>query len=81
MAVETDNGFLESVDSRPADAAILRRIDELSEWLTEHAPYCQTEHAHLNEGSRERAYWHYGYLMALRDCAERHQLMEQKNLH
>lgn len=39
----------------------------LSEWLEENGPYCAVEQAHLKAGSRERAYWHYGYLMALRD--------------
>jgi hypothetical protein len=45
-------------------------VDEttaLSEWLQANGPYCVAERAHLEAGSRERAYWHYGYLTALRD--------------
>ena len=45
-------------------------VDEataLAEWLQVNGPYCASERAHLDAGSRERAYWHYGYLMALRD--------------
>lgn len=46
--------------------AIADRINGLSEWIANNAPNC-AEQAHLDEGSSERAYWHYGYLQALRD--------------
>jgi hypothetical protein len=42
-------------------------IAALSEWLDANGPYCAEERAHLTAGGRERAYWHYGYLTALRD--------------
>jgi hypothetical protein len=48
-------------------ASVGRRIDDLVEWLSEHAPRCDSEQAHLRAGSPERVYWHYGYLIALRD--------------
>ena len=44
-----------------------RRASKIEEWLTVNAPHCVSEQRHLDEGSPERAYWHYGYLMALRD--------------
>lgn len=48
-----------------------RKIEDrarvLSEWLRKNAPECYTEQKHLEEGSQERVYWHYGYLAALRD--------------
>lgn len=44
-----------------------KRILRIEEWLTVNAPHCASEQRHLDEGSSERAYWHYGYLMALRD--------------
>jgi hypothetical protein len=47
-----------------------QRIAALGAWLGSHAPACGREQAHLDEGSRERAYWHYGYLMALRDVLD-----------
>ena len=47
--------------------AISQRIVELTRWLAERAPYCETVQRHLDESSAERAYWHYGYLCALRD--------------
>jgi hypothetical protein len=40
---------------------------EITAWMTDHAPYVGTEQAHLKPGTRERAYWHYGYLAALQD--------------
>lgn len=50
------------------DWRLLRdRLEGLLEWLRQQAPGCFTEQAHLNEGSRERIYWHYGYMVALRD--------------
>ena len=62
-----------SISSRPhtplPDAAdlIQRRIDNISAWLAENAPDCRGDQKHLDEGTAERAYWHYGYLIALRD--------------
>jgi hypothetical protein len=48
-----------------------RRIQErecaLHEWIEKNAPECQCEQKHLDEGSQERVYWHYGYMVALRD--------------
>jgi len=44
-----------------------KRIRETAAWLRENAPNCVQESKHLDEGSQERAYWHYGYLVALRD--------------
>jgi hypothetical protein len=47
--------------------AISERISELTKWLAENASYCEREQKHLDAGTVERAYWHYGYLCALRD--------------
>jgi hypothetical protein len=44
-----------------------RRRDDIAEWLAENAPYIVADQKHLDEHSIERAYWHYGYLVALRD--------------
>jgi len=44
-----------------------RRISELSRWLNESPFKCQVEQKHLDANSVEEAYWHYGYLCALRD--------------
>jgi len=57
--------------SRPRLEAVLeKRIAPLSQWLAQHAPYCAADQAHLDEGTRERAYWHYGYVIALTDVRE-----------
>ena len=49
------------------DQTSARRIADLTEWLRENAPYIVDAQKHLDEGTTERAYWHYGYLSALRD--------------
>jgi hypothetical protein len=50
-----------------ADGLIQRRIEGLETWLKENCPECVEEQRHLDEGTVERQYWHYGYLVALRD--------------
>lgn len=47
--------------------AVERRAEELANWLKNTVPDCLHEQRHLEEGSQERAYWHYGYMVALRD--------------
>jgi hypothetical protein len=49
-------------------AALKSRIQALKEWLDREHPECASEQKHLNEGTVERAYWHYGYMVALRDA-------------
>ena len=46
---------------------ISQREQAIKEWLSKNAPYIDGDQKHLDEGSSERAYWHYGYLVALRD--------------
>jgi hypothetical protein len=43
------------------------RVATLTRWLDKHCPDCETEQAHLTDGTREQKYWNYGYLAALRD--------------
>lgn len=50
-----------------AEEAVERRIDGLRRWLSENAPECFDEQLHVVKGTPERAYWHYGYMVALRD--------------
>lgn len=53
------------------ESAEFRKIEQrerdLTEWLRSAAPRCFSEQRHCEEGTQERVYWHYGYLMALRD--------------
>jgi hypothetical protein len=44
-----------------------RKQSELRRWLAQHAPQIEREQRHLQEGTAERAYWHYGYYIAVRD--------------
>jgi hypothetical protein len=54
------------------------RVKDLTEWVTQNASICIAEQKHLDEGSQERAYWHYGYLVALKDALSL--LVEQDQL-
>lgn len=47
--------------------AIQERAEQLRDWLKENGSGCVDEQLHLDDGSPERIYWHYGYLAALRD--------------
>jgi hypothetical protein len=53
----------------PMDAleSLRERAEGLEQWLRENAPEVAGEQAHLDEGTAARAYWNYGYLVALRD--------------
>lgn len=44
-----------------------KRADGIAEWLGDEAPYTSADQLHLNKDTPERAYWHHGYMMALRD--------------
>jgi hypothetical protein len=47
--------------------AINEKIAVLTRWLAENASDCESAQKHLDQGTAEQAYWHYGYLCALRD--------------
>ena len=55
------------VADNTAHAAIQVRADELAKWMRENGHACNQEQAHLDTDTQERLYWHYGYLIALRD--------------
>jgi len=43
------------------------RIEGIIEYLKENHPSMDLEQYHLDEGTMERYYWHYGYVVALKD--------------
>ena len=47
---------------------LIERTKGINEWLKSVHPSCFIEQEHLNEGTTERAYWHYGYMVALSDA-------------
>jgi hypothetical protein len=47
--------------------AISEKARGLTRWLVENAPYCESSQKHLDAGTVEQAYWHYGYVCAIRD--------------
>ena len=44
------------------------RAKNIASWLREDGGACFEEQRHLDEGSQERIYWHYGYMVALSDA-------------
>lgn len=48
-------------------AALVRRRDGQRKWLSDNHPAIFVEQKHCQEGMVERAYWHYGYMVALTD--------------
>lgn len=52
---------------RETAIALRARIEDVHRWLGEEAPYAAVDQRHLEEHTPERAYWHYGYMTALRD--------------
>jgi len=53
-----DEASVQSITAKAAD---------LTRWLGENAPDCETSQKHLDPGTVEQAYWHYGYACAVRD--------------
>jgi len=53
----------------PADliGRIRGQADYIEAWLRHEAPWVADEQRHLDDGTPERAYWHYSYLVALCD--------------
>jgi len=47
-----------------------QKINKVARYLKEHAPHVVDEQTHRNAGTEENAYWHYGYMTALRDIQD-----------
>ena len=47
---------------------IYERIAKLDKWLAEQSVNVKKEQMHLTKDTRERLYWHYGYIIVLRDA-------------
>jgi hypothetical protein len=47
--------------------AMSEKVDDITRWLAREAPDIEKSQKHLDEGTIERAYWHYGYLCGARD--------------
>lgn len=43
------------------------RASGIAKWLDDEAAEVFVEQRHVEDGSEERAYWHYGYMVACRD--------------
>ena len=50
---------------------IKSRAEALTAWIADNGNGCAKKQRHLDAGTPEQVYWHYGYLMALRDVMDR----------
>lgn len=51
-----------------AEAEVRREILKLGEWLASQGLDVHSDHAHADEGSRDRLYLRYGYFMGLKNA-------------
>lgn len=45
-----------------------KRVKQLEEWIEKNGQQCKMMQGHLENGTPEQIYWHYGYLVALKDA-------------
>lgn len=62
-----DGEEFEMADLRSVLTQFRERRDGQRAWLAKTAPRISEEQRHTVEGTTERAYWHYGYMVALHD--------------
>jgi hypothetical protein len=61
-AGEPDGGCRTAIS---VEAILYREIAELCDWVVAQGLDVGDDRAHANEGSRDRLYWRYGYLVGL----------------
>jgi hypothetical protein len=54
-------------DKKVVVERIRRRANSIELWLEENGGRALREQRHLDSKTQERAYWHFGYMVALRD--------------
>lgn len=54
-----------SANDLSAEAALRHEIATIGEWLADQGLDLQSDHAHADEGSRDRLYLRYGYFIGL----------------
>jgi len=50
---------------------LMARFDAMKDWLKDEYPSIAQEQKHLDKGTVEQGYWHFGYAMALKDVLSR----------
>lgn len=59
-----------SVMSDNLNNVLVRRRDDIRDWLDDQAPFTVCDQKHLDADTPERAYWHHGYQAALSDIID-----------
>lgn len=71
MPFEAENLYQNSlVQLSDVADSLQKRADAIDAWLSEIGSSCKVKKRHCEEGTVERAYWHYGYMVALRDALD-----------
>lgn len=71
MPLESENLYQDSlVQLSDVADSLQKRADAIDAWLSEIGSSCKVDQRHCEEGTVERAYWHYGYMVALRDALD-----------
>jgi hypothetical protein len=60
-----DDGYVTDIS---VEAALEQEIAELGGWLAAQGLDMRSDHAHVDEGSRDRLYWRYGYYIGLKQA-------------
>lgn len=58
----------QDADGMSAEAALRRKIEELGAWLAAQGLDVHGDQSHIDEGSRDRLYWRYGYFAGLKQA-------------
>lgn len=51
-------------------SALRARMEGMRAWMADEVPYAAADQQHLNADTPECAYWHYGYMSALKDVLD-----------
>jgi hypothetical protein len=57
---------MKSSTEMPTEAVLHREVAQLGEWLAAQGLDPRDDDSHVDEGSRDRLYWRYGYFMGLK---------------
>lgn len=64
---------------REINDLIIKREATLKGWLFVNGHHCVEDQKHLDAGTEAQKYWHYGYLVALRDIRKKLGFGKQAN--
>ena len=58
------------VNLNEVEESLRMRAEGIDAWLARIDRPCKSEQKHCEEGTVERVYWHYGYMVAIKDVLD-----------